>query len=451
MAFSLRGILTPKAAPPRAPTDAPVQPDIQYLNMGDYGVAVVRFDDHIAMEMALRHPIVYRALNKIAEAVSQVRWMVEIDQNASPSEQEGNVVQRKALQSALDHPNPDMTPAQFRYWLALNYAGYGRVPMKVTWSVDNAKVNGLYPLEVRQVSAVFNSRGVVEAYEYGSGEGAQRWPARAEWRPRGELSGAVIQIWKPGLKGYQHRDDVSSPLQAIGLPAQVIKSLLIRAIKTADGHPNVRYMVTCSKTLTSNQMDALRKHLAEESRSGGVGSGSVPILQNAADVEIHKLDNDLSDIHSKVPSDDMARLIFGAFGIPLAVSGIGASDAAKFTGNFADSRVSFWQDTVLPAYVEPLFQSLSKALCPPGLVINPDRNSIPALLAARVEAMRAVSFVSFLTTDEKRALFGLGPTTELPQNPFDNQGAAAQAGASETRVDENGNPKPDNQHDQQEQ
>lgn len=432
-----------KAAPERSVIDIPLQPEIFYLSTG-VGVALVRFDEYIAMEEALRHPIVYRALTKIAESVQQVRWFAEVDPNALPTEQTGKARQIKELQALLDSPNPDLTPAQLRYWLALNYAGYGRVPFKIAFSaISPEKPTGIYPLEAKQVRAVINERGTVASYKYGMGVNEQEWPSRAEWRPTSSR-GFVEQIWKPGLKGYQHKDDVNNPLQAIGLPAKVIKSLLIRAIKTADGHPNVRYMVTCGKNLTSPQLDALKKHLAEDSAGGGVGSGTVPVLQNAADIVIHKLENDLSDIHSKVPSDDMARLIFGAFGIPLAISGIGASDAAKFTGNFGDSRLSFWQDTLIPGYVEPIFQGFTKILCPPGIRISADLDSIPALAAGRIEAMKNVSFVSFLTTNEKRGLFGFGPTTELPASPFDNGSAA---GAARTPTDPNGVPNTENQND----
>jgi len=434
-----------KAAPERSIADAPVQPDVFYLN-SETGVAILRADDYVSMENALRHPIIYRALQKIAEAVQQVRWITEVDPYAPASDRAGKSRVITEIQSLLDHPNPDLTAAQLRYWLALNYAGYGRVAFKLAFSaVHPERATGIYPLESKLVQVKLNERGIVSAYIYGLGVEAKEWPSRVTWKP-GAKDGFVGQIWKPGLKGYQNRDDVISPLRAIGLPADVIKHLLIRAIKSASGHPNVRYMVTCSKTLTAPQLEALKKHLAADSVSGGVGSGSVPVLQNAGDIEIHKLDNDLSDIHSKVPSDDMARLIFGAFGIPLAVSGIGASDAAKFTGNFGDSRLSFWQDTVLPAYIEPIFQGLSALLCPPGVRIVADVDSIPTMVEARINAMRSISFVSFLTTNEKRQLFGWKATTELPASPF-NTGAAQGAASGET--DESGAPNQENANDQQ--
>jgi hypothetical protein len=304
----------------------------------------------------------------------------------------------------------------FRYWMGLTYATYGRIPLRITMgAVDPTTANALYPLDAGYVFAKMNTRGAIDAYEYGSGNEKTLFPSMSVYKNKPTKNGFVAQFWKPGLKGYHHKDDGNSPLQSLGLPAQVIKSLLRRAIATAEGHPNVRYMVTCSKTLTNAQKEALRNHLNEDHGVNGPDAGKIPILQNAADVVIHKLDNDLSDIHSKMPSDDMARLIFGGFGIPIALAGMGAADAAKFASNYVESRSAFWEDTIVPGYITPIAVGLTQALCPVGLVIVPDLDSVPAMMAARLTSMKDLKDVTFLTTSEKRALFDYAPTTSIPE------------------------------------
>lgn len=404
-----------KAAPVRKPTEAPTQPHVLYLNSG-IGVMVIQWNDYIAVEEGLRHPIVGKALNKIAGSVQQVPWIVQKDPKATRSEQSNNATFISDLQAVLDSPNDDMTAAQLRYWLTLNYCGYGRAPIKVGYSaVRTATPNGIYPLETRMVTAKQNARGMVENFQYGLGPDAPTYPSLATFKKNPTASGFVSQIWKIGLKGYQDPKDVTTPMKSIGLPAQVIKSLLTRAIQTAEGHPNVRYLVTCSKTLTQDQLDTLKQHLNSDHGIEGFDAGSVPVLQNAGDIEIHTIDNDLSDIHSKMPSDDMARLIYGAFDIPIALAGIGAADAAKFAGNYDGSRASFWEDTIIPMYVNPIFKGLTNMLCPPGVIIVPDLEQIPALVAKRVATMKEVQGVSFLTTTEKRALFNLEASSALPE------------------------------------
>lgn len=406
-----------KAAVDRKPSDTPKHYDTFYLNSG-MGVALVKCNDTIMAKSAMSHPIVYRALNKIAESVQQVAWFAEEDPTATASERRDKTTFIAHLNSVLRNPNNDMTPEMVRYWMALNYASYGRIPLKVSFSAMDPKMpSGLFPLQAEYTTAKYNNQASVVEYEYGAGTEKQLYTSRHVWKV-GTKGGFVDQIWKPAFRGHQHPEEVNSPLRAIGLPAQVIRSLLIRAIQTAEGHPNVRYLVTCDRVLTENQKKALRAHLNEDHGTDGPDAGKVPVLNNVGNLEIHKLDNDLSDIHSKMPSDDMARLIFGAFGIPIALAGMGAADGAKFAGNYSESRLSFWQDTVLPGYITPIFSGLTRMLCPPGVRISPDLDSIPALLVGRIYAMKEANGVMFLTTTEKRALFGFEKNDALPETPI---------------------------------
>lgn len=409
-----------KAAPKQIETDAPRQPTITYMMGGT--VAVVKWNETIAAKAAMSHPIVYRALNKIAEAAGQVEWLVQEDSQATAEERSKAAPRVSDIQQLLNNPNPGMSAGMLRYWMALNFASHGRIPMRVTMSATSReKANGLYPLEASKVYVDLNERAVAQKYEYGTGDKKEIFNSKSSWdrlTADGKGKGFADQIWKPGLRGYQHKDDANAPLGAVALPAEVVRLLLIRALQTASGHPNVRYMVTCSRTLTTPQLQALKDHLNEDHGVTGPDAGKIPILQNASDIEIHTLSNDLSDIHSKMPSDDMARLIFGAFGIPIALAGMGAADGAKFSGNYSESRLSFWEDTMIPGYITPMFDGLTRMLCPPGLKIVPDIESVPALLAGRIIAMKEANGIMFLTTTEKRELFGYEKNDALPETPI---------------------------------
>jgi phage portal protein BeeE len=115
-----------------------------------------------------------------------------------------------------------------------------------------------------------------------------------------------------------------------------------------------------------------------------------------------------------MPSDDMARLIFGAFGIPIALAGMGAADGAKFAGNYVESRAAFWEDTIIPDYVSPLMQGMTRLLCPTGVRIVADLDEIPALKKSRVTSMVEADGIGFLTTNEKRELYGWEETNAIP-------------------------------------
>lgn len=404
-----------KAAPERELSESPRQPEIFYLD-NNIGVAVIKWNDYIQAQEAMKHPIVFRALNKIAESVQQVGWKVQDDPEATDAERRGNETFKRDLQAVLNCPNEEMTPAMLRYWMALSFACYGRVPFKVGVSAMNLmRPNGIYPLEARHVRAQLDQRGVATEFEYGAGDRKEVYPSFKRHERNPTSKGFANQIWKPGLRGFQHHDERNSPLQAVGLPSAVIRALLVRAIETANGHPNVRYAVTSDKTLTPAQIETIAKFMNDDHSTDGAMSGKIPIIGNAGSITIHKLDNDLSDIHSKTPSDDMARLIFGAFGIPIALAGIGGADAAKFAGNFDESRSTFWEDTIAPGYVNPIFQGMTRVMCPPGVLIAPDYDKVPAMRYRRIKNMKEVDAVTFMTNTEKRAMFDMEPNAALPE------------------------------------
>src|SRR4029078_9600166 len=164
------------------------------------------------------------------------------------------------------------------------------------------------------------------------------------------------------------------------------------------------------KTLTKQQQQALEKHL-RESTPGEEESGQVLLLFNT-EIKVHKLDNELSDIHSKIPLDDMTRQIAGVFGVPVPLLSLGSPDAAKYAGNYVESRLSFWQDTILPCYLAPIAAGMTQAICPPGAVITFGLDAIPAPGRGRAYVGETLSKVTFLTVDEKRKMLGFQPTTE---------------------------------------
>jgi hypothetical protein len=398
-----------KSRAERRDTDAPMQPQVLYLQ-GGMAVGLIQWSASIAAKEAMKHPIVYRAVDKLAASVQRVPWKVEVDKEAAAADQLNKETARKRILETLNSPNDNITHRNLRYWMGLNFALYGRVPFSVGVGKVSKLPSGIYPLTADQTRVHMNARGVVDSYVYGTGESEQTYDSLVN---RKEGKKFAHQIWRPGLKGFPDRDDANTPLDAIGLPALVHKHLLIRAFETATGHPNVRYVISCSKTLTPEQMKALKNTLNREGVENLAGStdkpGGIPVIQHAggAEFQIHELKQDLSDIHSKTPTDDMSRLIFGAYGIPIALAGIGAADAAKFAGNYIESRAAFWEDTVLPVYVDPLFAGLTQALCPPGLVILPDLEQVPAVADIRARRMKEVDGSTFLTINEKRAMFGL--------------------------------------------
>lgn len=390
-----------KAAPVRDPNATPKSP---FGAWGRNQRRLVEYNNVIAAHRALQHPIVFRCLNKIATSLQQVSWYAEADPDVVASER-ANATTIKALNALLQSPNDNMAPDQLRFWMALSYAVYGRAPFKVGLGVQGV-ANGIYPLDAAFVKADIDSRGQIVRYKYGNLEDPTILPSKAK---AGEGKNFIAEIATPSLAGTLETGRNINALGAIGLPAEVAEMLLKRAWDTASGHPNMKYIITSEKTLTDKQRDAIKEHI-EEAAPDGEESGNILFLYNTA-IEVHKLDNDLKDIHSKMPLDDMSRMIAGAFGIPISLLGLGAADGAKFAGNYIESRQSFWEDTIVPCYCTPIATGLTSALCPYGARIRFDLDSIDAIQDSRAARSQKLETVSFLTNDEKREIAGYAQLT----------------------------------------
>lgn len=370
--------------------------------------ASVSYRDAVNAQQAMVHPVLFRILNKIAISVASVQWYIDDDPNAKPVEKV-SVKVKKQLNDLLHSPNDVLAEDQLRYWMALSFASYGRIPLKIGVNTDGI-ANGIYGLDAQYVRAERDTRGIIKAYKYGTtDENSETLLIRRLAEKQENKPSYGHEIFTPNLGGAYAIGQNMTPLQACGLPADVINLLLRRAADTAAGHPNMKYIVAAEKTLTKGQKGALKETI-EAAETGDDESGHILFLYNTK-IDLHKLDNDLNDIHSKMPMDDMARMLAGLFGVPVALLGLGAADGAKFAGNYSESRESFWEDTIIPSYLTPIATGLTAAICPYGCRVRFDYDTIEALNVARATRAKLLEKVTFLDENEKRDLCGFGPRT----------------------------------------
>lgn len=367
----------------------------------------IDFSHAMAAERVLEHPITFRCVNRIAEAVSSVKWYA-----ATKGNKRAAVGPVAKLNEVLQSPNDMMTGGDLRYWIAMVYAIHGRAPVKIGQSTLGY-ANGIYPLQPHHFKAVTNKRGGIEGYEYGTGDKAEKLKTRAQAEEDKRHPGYAAQIVRPNLSASWTSGRPNSALNAIHVPAEITKQLMMRAHETASGHPNARYIISSEKALTQAQVDEIRLHV-EESAPGKVQSGSI-LMVDGVPLKIDKLDNDLGDIHSKMPLDDMSRQIAGVFGVPVPLLGLGGADAAKYASNYQEARRSFYEDTIIPGYLRPIAEGLTDMICPEDYEIKFDFDTIEALVDSRVKKAADLESVTFLTEDEKRELCGYGPKAQESQ------------------------------------
>src|SRR5262245_41646907 len=237
-----------KKKPDRPEVDEPISPvyvvagqPVRFLSAG----AIMT-----AEQAQRKSPQLYRITNYISSAVQAVPWYVEKDPNEAPSNQPGEQTSSKikALNELLKSPNDSFTAPQLRYWLTLNLMLYARAHFKVGVS-SNGTPNGIYPLAAKYVRGVLNSRGIVDKYEYGQGEQKTELPTRRSAEKMVGKPAYAAEISFPSLSGLVEYNKAPAAIESIGMPIAIIYALMQRALDTATGHPNVKYIITADKTL----------------------------------------------------------------------------------------------------------------------------------------------------------------------------------------------------------
>jgi phage portal protein BeeE len=415
-----------KAKPERKPSDEPISPVIL---INGQPVRLISNQAVATADIAQRtNPQLYRITNFVASSVQAVPWFCEADPTIDNVSERATPSKLKPINDLLRSPNDTFTPQQLEYWIALNLMLYGRAIFKVGVSSTGVP-NGIYPLAAKWTKGLLSTRGTIDSYEYGWSSDKEILPSRRTAEKRGRNEAYAAEISFPSLSGLVEYNKAPAAIESISQPIAIINALMQRALDTASGHPNVKYVITAEKTLTRQQKDALAQHL-EQGGPGDEYSGSVLFLYNTT-IKIDKLDNNLADLHSKIPLDDMTRQIAGVFGVPIALLGLGSSDAAKYASNYNESRRSFWQDTIAPCYLIPIAAGLTQAICPSGARVNFDYDKIPALWEDRAKLGETLSRVNFLTSNEKRDILGFTPDDKIPQVMLSSGTAVSEDGAAD--------------------
>ncbi|QBQ72030.1 portal protein [Agrobacterium phage Milano] len=401
-------LLTRKAAlTPPAPSANPAKIFIRRFFSAGVAKNVVSYSNVMAAQRAMEHPVAFRCLDKLGLTVQSVKWDVGKDpQNTQVGDGGMSASQRKALQQILQRPNPTMSGAQLRYSAALSWACFGRMAFKVSVMSDGS-VNAIWPLGIPFLKQKFDRYGDVESFQYGDEAGKETIPSftKVEKNDKGRpIKNYAFMIVKPSINGAMNFDVQNTPLQAIGVPVALYDALMARAIDSADGTPNSKWLVTASRDLDDGQAKEVKEGI-EETKPGGDNGGEI-IFIAGTDVKVQEMKNDLSDIHSKVPLDDQARTIAGNFGIPIALLGFAGADGSKFANNYDESRKAFFEDTIEPGYLTPLEDGFSMFLCGAGYRVIFDRDSIPALRKSRADIAATYDKVTFITEEEKREVTG---------------------------------------------
>lgn len=333
-----------------------------------------------------KNVVAYQCINRISEAVAAVRLGIyrgETELNEHP------------LAALLRRPNPlqsygDYVRAKVGFLLLAGNGYEERVTI-------GGKPRELYQLRPDRMKIIPSSNGVPSAYEYSVNQQKVTFPMD----PR-TLACDVrhLKLFNP-LHDWYGMSPIEAGAYAIDQNTEAMKHM--QALLQNSARPSGALTVKDGQTLADEQFNRLKTQI-EEQYSGSANAGRPMLLEGGLDWKQMGLSpTDMGIIETKYAS---ARDIALAFGVPPLLLGIKGDNTFA---NYAEARLAFWEDTVLPL-LEMILTDWNTWLAQPfGVEVRADVDAIPAIAEKRLQLWKMADASTDLTINERRQIKGYGP------------------------------------------
>lgn len=337
-----------------------------------------------AEEAYVRNVIAYQAINKIAEAVSSVRWVAYRG--------ETEVSQSPAL-DLIDNPNPMQSGREFIE------AKIGYLMISGNSYDERIMVSGqpreMYTHRPDRMKIVPGPNGTPKAYIYEVASSRVTWQVDEI----GKSDIRHMRLFNP-LNDWYGQAPVEAAAYAIDQHNEAMK--WVQALLQNSARPSGA-LVSKGDALTDEQYNRLKAQM-EMQYQGGANAGRPMLLEGGLDwKEMGLSPTDMGIIDSK---NSAARDISLAFGVPPQLLGIPGDNTYS---NYSEARLSFWEDTIIPL-VDRLAEEFTAFIGEPyGVEIRADMDQIPAIVDKRRTLWEMVNASTVLTINEKREAMGYDP------------------------------------------
>lgn len=333
-----------------------------------------------------KNVVAYQCINRISEAVAAVRLGIyrgETELNEHP------------LAALLRRPNPlqsygDYVRAKVGFLLLAGNGYEERVTI-------GGKPRELYQLRPDRMKIIPSSNGVPSAYEYS----VNQQKVVFSMDPR-TLACDVrhLKLFNP-LHDWYGMSPIEAGAYAIDQNTEAMKHM--QALLQNSARPSGALTVKDGQTLADEQFNRLKTQI-EEQYSGSANAGRPMLLEGGLDWKQMGLSpTDMGIIETKYAS---ARDIALAFGVPPLLLGIKGDNTFA---NYAEARLAFWEDTVLPL-LEMILTDWNTWLAQPfGVEVRADVDAIPAIAEKRLQLWKMADASTDLTINERRQIKGYGP------------------------------------------
>lgn len=333
-----------------------------------------------------KNVVAYQCINRISDAVVSVRLGIyrgETELNEHP------------LAALLRRPNPlqsygDYVRAKVGFLLLAGNGYEERVTI-------GGKPRELYQLRPDRMKIIPSSNGVPSSYEYSVNQQKVTFPMD----PR-TLACDVrhLKLFNP-LHDWYGMSPIEAGAYAIDQNTEAMKHM--QALLQNSARPSGALTVKDGQTLADEQFNRLKTQI-EEQYSGSANAGRPMLLEGGLDWKQMGLSpTDMGIIETKYAS---ARDIALAFGVPPLLLGIKGDNTFA---NYAEARLAFWEDTVLPL-LEMILTDWNTWLAQPfGVEVRADVDAIPAIAEKRLQLWKMADASTDLTINERRQIKGYGP------------------------------------------
>ena len=325
------------------------------------------------------HPLAFSCIRMISSQAAQARMIAYND--------DGSVDER--LTAVLDGPNPDYSGSDFRQMAYMSLAGLGNFAAMAERSGLNDIVE-LWPNRIDRMEYKLDGKGGIANWTYRYGGKKQTLSPedvmhiRHQWIDMEQWGRSTASTQGANLKYHDGYNDWNN-----------------RLLDGAQGISEI-YGLDSDEPLTPKQAEQIAATFNQFRLKSQMGMVGARALVNA---KIKSISRGVSPEEMQVTEwfDRLTRSILQGFGIPSVLFDIG--EGATYE-NQKEARASFWEDTLIPLYVDVLAGGLTRLT---GKTVKADIDSVPALVIRRMERWKCVDGLTSWTLNEKREAQGKPP------------------------------------------
>jgi HK97 family phage portal protein len=346
-----------------------------------------------------KNVIVYRCVNMIAKSCAGIDWeLYQKRMGGKPVE-----IENHALLDLIEKPNPMQGRASFFEAYVAYYMLTGNSFIESVKPTEKSPPMELWTMRPDKMQIVPGPRGYPQSYIFKAGEISKMW----------NLNPVTMQSDVLHMRSFNPLNDWwgMSPLEAAMYSVDQNNAgsrwnlSLLQNSATPSGVLQMKATDSNPGGILQEEQFARLKGEIETEYMGAKNAGRPMLLEGG--LEWKQISMSLKDMEFIKNKEVTAIDICEAFGVPPEMVGLGQ----KTYSNYAEARMSFYEDTVLPI-MDQIQTELNNWLVPmfgKGLELKYDKDDIEALAPKRQAKFTAVQSASFLTVNEKRTATGYEP------------------------------------------